>query len=388
MSDMKTYQVPFIGCLLFCCSLLQAQTADRKIWVKSPYFKVDYTTETDEKSGGKTIVWPSTENWVNDTCWVENVPLLEDWQHLFPSIKSDMAKDETASRTTICYLLEEEENETVLHCFLVMPGDVVTNLWLAHEETAILDRATGIRYKARRVEPNCWGKHFGVRAKKGDILDFRIYFPPLPPTTRSISIYGVPNWYLRGGRQIRLHRSKKAESLTLGWFFDDIPEFHTPCQVKQEGQYDKNDGHSWSVFTDAHLIKPIRENTMALWLTPSATYLAIAKEQNWMREYYGIEPGTLLVDGNGRQFKLRKAMGLPLGHTFWMEGFSGDFIAFLLEFDPLPIETTNITYYEPEGEPFDSWGANWKGNVFPSLDVQTLRENQRFFDYFPRQAVE
>ena len=40
--------------------------------------------------------------------------------------------------------MTEEGDETVLHCYLWMPRDVLTNIWLASEETAILEKETGI----------------------------------------------------------------------------------------------------------------------------------------------------------------------------------------------------------------------------------------------------
>lgn len=384
---MKTYRTIILTLTLLCWTFMEAQTDKPTIFIKSLYYSTPYKTIVDSLTNEKTIIWPSTENWVNDTCWVDNVPVSEDWQINFPAIKYKSKDTVDDGMTNVCWLLTEEQDETVLHCYLPMPGDVVTNLWLANDETAILDRETGIRYQARRSEPECWNKYFGVRANKDDILDFRIYFPQLPPTTRSISIYGVPNWYLRGGREIKLHRNRLEITSGLGWYLDSVPEFHMPRLIKPEDKYEKSDGHSWAVFTDAHLIKPVPEKTMALWLTPQATYLAIAMEQNWIREYFNFEPGTLLVDGNGKQYKLRELHGLPLEHVFWMEGFPGDYIGFVMRFDPLPIGITTITYYEPDGEPFDSWGANWKGNVIPNLDVQTLRENQKLFDYHPRETI-
>ena len=94
--------------------------------------------------------------------------------------------------------LTEEDGETVLHCYMKMPAEVVTNFWLASEETGIVDAETGVHYRARRSEPDCWKRYFTFRAPKDSIVDFRIYFPPLPETVNDVYIYGVPNWNLRG----------------------------------------------------------------------------------------------------------------------------------------------------------------------------------------------
>jgi hypothetical protein len=69
-----------------------------------------------------------------------------------------------------------------------------------------------------------------------------------------------------------------------------------------------------------------------------------------------------------------------------MEGNAGDYVAYVLVFDPLPLELTKVTYIVPEGEPFNAWGANWSGCVL-SLDVQELRDNQKLFNYHPRIIV-
>ena len=43
-----------------------------------------------------------------------------------------------------------------------------------------MDQETGVQYRIRRTEPDTYNKHFTVRAKKGDVLDLKIFFAPLP----------------------------------------------------------------------------------------------------------------------------------------------------------------------------------------------------------------
>ena len=79
---------------------------------------------------------------------------------------------------------------------------------------------------------------------------------------------------------------------------------------------------------------------MAAWFTPETTYLAIAYELNWTKEYYGFQPGTVLVDNaTGKKYKLRKVQGLPMKDLFFIHGVAGDMFAMVLEFEPLPIST-------------------------------------------------
>jgi len=273
----------------------------------------------------------------------------------------------------------------VLNCIFRMPSDIATNLWLASEETCILDLKTGIQYRAISSTPGTWKKYFAVKGHLGEFLNFKIYFPKLPETTRRVAIYGVPMWGMRG-HEVYLSQRNGTDSAKI--VYDKKPDIRTPRLVKPEGEkYEKSDGHSWSVYTDAHLIKPTKEHTIALWLTPEATYLAMAIEQNWMREYFIVEKGTMLIGPDNKFYKLRNAQGLPLGHIFWMEGCSGDYITFLLEFEPLPADITTVSYIEPDGEPFSSWGANWKGTSYYSLDVEMLRQNQKLFKYQKRKIV-
>ena len=158
-----------------------------------------------------------------------------------------------------------------------------------------------------------------------------------------------------------------------------------PKLVKEEApNYTKSDGHAWAVYTDAHLIKPEGNEKMALWRTPEATYLAHGIEQNWMREYFGVHSGTVLVDESGNRYKLKELVGFPIDHNFWMEGYSGDYFALVYVFEPLPLNVETISFMEPDGEPFKAWGANWDGQAAMGLDVDALRQNQSLFEYNKR----
>ena len=172
--------------------------------------------------------------------------------------------------------------------------------------------------------------------------------------------------------------------------YDTIPQFHKPYvhkeHMSEDKPYDAQNWNTWKVMRDAHLIKPLKDGTMALWRTPEATYLAIGFEQNWTTEYWSFGRDTRLVDDRGHQYKIREIQGLPMDELFFMEGNAGDYVAYVLVFDPLPLELTKVTYIVPEGEPFNAWGANWSGCVL-SLDVQELRDNQKLFNYHPRIIV-
>lgn len=381
---MKKCKIAILSLMACAAAVMQAKTDDVVVLGKGTVYLSNFEIKKDDATGEEYALWPSTENaWITDTCWAENVPVLSDSEAKAINIALSF---KSSTYTPLTWMLTEEEDETVLHCYLKMPPcDVLTNLWLASEETAILDRETGVQYRAKRTVPECWKKHLGVKAPKGSVLDLKIYFPRLPKSTRNIAIYGVPVWNMRGLEVKLKSRGKNAAEK-----YDEVPEFKTPRLVKAEGNYNKDDHNTWAVYTDPHLIKPVKgENVMALWRTPEATYLAMAIEQNWMREYYGFHPGMQLVaNGGGGIFELKEVLGLPKDHIFWMEGNSGDYLAYVCVFEPLPLDVDIIHFYEPDGEPFEMWGANWKGENIMNLDVDELRANQHLFEYKMRKVVD
>ena len=370
----------FTLCLVALASMTAfAQKNNAKLLATSrstflyPVSEVNIDNQTQER----TVIWSNTEDWNDNspTVWAENVPEAKFISNDF----AGMNREKNNRMAGLGWELTEEGDNTVLHCYMSMPADVVKNLWLASDETGIVDLKTGKNYRAQRSVPDCWGKHFAVKAKEGTVLDFQVFFPKLPSSTTRIAIYGVPNWSMRG-RNVTIKQGKAK--------YDKAPDFKQPKMVSKEKDYDKNNWHSWEVYTEPHLIKPTPEGTMAIWRTAEATYLAEAHEQNWMREYFSIHRGTILADESGHMYKLKEVKGLPSnGHLFWMEGYSGDHIAFLYVFEPIPLDVNTISFFEPDSEPFNAWGANWKGDSKYGLDINELRENQKLFKYNKRKVV-
>ena len=343
--------------------------------------------QKDPQTDKTTAKWYATNNsWIKDYCEMENAPIEKDILKIFPEM-INLPQDEK-SYMPMSWRLTAENNETVLHCYFTMPADEVTDMWLASEETCLVDQETGAQYRIRRTEPETYRKHFTIKAKKGDVVDLKIFFAPLAETTKEVRIYGVPNWSMMGTPVTVRHQVFGTwEPLD----YDTIPQLRKPRVEKEhmseDKPYDMQNWNTWKVMTDAHLIKPLKDGTMALWRTPEATYLAIGFEQNWTTEYWSFGHDIKLLDDTGHQYKIREVQGLPLDELFFLKGNSGDYVAYVLVFDPLPLELTKFTYIEPEGEPFNAWGANWSGHVLP-LDVKQLRDNQKLFEYQPRIIVE
>ena len=346
-------------------------------------------TVWDEELQDSVIEWHKTANkYRGDVKTVKTEDLNFAGRHTQPYQEIFEALDGIKSRNDLIGLfweLKEEDNQTVLHCYFTMPAHPVKRMWLGGEETYIVDEETGVHYKPRVTTPDVMQQYFTVQAPKDSLIDFTITFPPLPESTQYISITGVPNWGLYdSGNSIKINRRglENAE-------YDQKPNIRVPQLKQPEKNYNKDDADTWAYYHKVHTIKPLEnQKTFALWRTPEATYLAKPHNQTWTREYYGYDDTTFLLDGNGNQYKIKGIQGIPMNHLFWVEECAGDWFALVLEFEPIPLDVTQISYIELDGEPFNAWGANWEGKQIMNMDVETLRQNQKLFEYVERKIVE
>lgn len=378
----------FLSLMAIACLTMQAQT--KKVNVLAKCRDVLFTSypevTVDNKTKKKTMVWHDTENnsWHENMGFVKNVPTTTiDIETFFPQFSG---VNEGRPLNPIVWQLTEENDETVLHCYFRMPADIIENFWLCSEECVILDKETGTIYQSRRCVPDCYGKVFSIKEKEGTVLDFQIFFPKLPETAKEICIYGVPNWYMRGQNVYLDNRLFMRDLKVSIKYFDEMMSVHKAHLVSEAKNYNKDNHKTWAVYNDAHLIKPVKKDTYAIWRTEEATYLAEACEMNWMREYFGRGGNNILIDQSGHQYKCKEVLGYPNNDLFWVEGYSGDYFAIVMVFEPIPLYLENITYIEPEGEPFAMWGANWEGKVL-SFNIKELLDNQKLFKYHPRKVV-
>ena len=280
------------------------------------------------------------------------------------------------------WAIVRERNQTVLYCYFVAPFNATKEIWLGGDEAYIVDTKTGTRYTARGTDdPMSWNQTFGIKAPAGSWVEFRVYFPPLPKNVQEVYIFGVQKWGFRGQNKIWIGNTKTNQ------YDKKIPKFHVPQLIEPEkADYDPDDMDTYAVYNNAHLVQPMKEKTMAIWLTPEATYLALTAIQNWTREYFSFQSTIVLISESSstKQYKLRKVLGLPTDRQFFIEGLVGDHQAFILEFEPLPLDVTTISYYEPEGQPFKAWGANWDATFITNLNVSELKANQKLFKYYKR----
>lgn len=334
-----------------------------------------------EKDRNLSIVkWPDTEyqEWHDTIGIVKNVPTINDNEVSFPW-------DDYRGFTPMTWKLVDEGKNTVLHCYMKMPSDIVTNFWLGSGETVLLDQETGIIYQPKATVPaECYNKVFSIESKKGSVLDFQIVYNRLPDKARKLKVYGLPEWKMRGTDIQR----DMVTTMPLGSpDYDQVPKFHLPKLVKDSLNYDRNVNQSWAVYKDVHTIKPVENGTLALWRTKDATYLAMATEQNWYREWWGYGGNSVLMDDIGHRYKCKGLVGFQNDRLFWVEGYPGDYFAIVLIFEPIPLDLDTFSYIEPEGEPINMWGANWSGEVRSDLKVSELRQNQKLFNYHKRIVV-
>lgn len=334
-----------------------------------------------EKDRNLSIVkWPDTEyqEWHDTIGIVKNVPTINDNELSFPW-------DDYRGFTPMTWKLVDEGKNTVLHCYMKMPSDIVTNFWLGSGETVLLDQETGIIYQPKATVPaECYNKVFSIESKKDSVLDFQIVYNRLPDKARKLKVYGLPEWKMRG---TDIQRDMVATMPLGSPDYDQVPKFHLPKLVKDSLNYDRNVNQSWAVYKDVHTIKPVENGTLALWRTKDATYLAMATEQNWYREWWGYGGNSVLMDDIGHRYKCKGLVGFQNDRLFWVEGYPGDYFAIVLIFEPIPLDLDTFSYIEPEGEPINMWGANWSGEVRSDLKVSELRQNQKLFNYHKRIVV-
>lgn len=315
---------------------------------------------------------------IDDTnyAWIDDIRTVS----LSPEDKAKLKKKDMTGFVR----LVQEKKQTVLHCYLnVERKREVRGLSVCGSDTYIVDLDTGTRYRSRGAyDPKINERNIAFKVDKPTIVDIPVYFPPLPPTVKNVKIYGILGWYV-SGISLKLNRQNGKHG------YDKAPTLHTPKLETPANNYNPNDASTYPCYTDAHLVAPMPEYTMAMWRTPNTTYLAIAYEQNWKREYWGFNEGTVLVDDNtGKKYRLRKLQGLPKDETFFIRGLAGDMVAFVLEFEPLPLTTTSVSYHEADGKPFSVWGASWRGHHISNIPVDTLIDNQKKMEYCKRVIVE
>ena len=116
---MKKCKIAILSLMACAAAVMQAKTDDVVVLGKGTVYLSNFEIKKDDATGEEYALWPSTENaWITDTCWAENVPVLSDSEAKAINIALSF---ESSTYTPLTWMLTEEEDETVLHCYLKMP---------------------------------------------------------------------------------------------------------------------------------------------------------------------------------------------------------------------------------------------------------------------------
>lgn len=94
--------------------------------------------------------------------------------------------------------VDRYENESILHLVYTFEKDD-EQIFIASNDTYIIDRATEVRYKCRgTLIPHTFDHDFHVRGMRGKTVDFALVFPPLPRPEHdrwfNAICIGLPKW--------------------------------------------------------------------------------------------------------------------------------------------------------------------------------------------------
>ena len=132
-----------LSLMAIACLSMQAQENNNVVFLakSAGYWTATPSSAYDKKIKKSVARWPRTEkdDWFELSDLVlDNVPTIDNLSDLFPELIDPSSEDYQYS--PMPWLLTEENGETVLHCYLKMPADIVSNLWLTDEEGCLLDK--------------------------------------------------------------------------------------------------------------------------------------------------------------------------------------------------------------------------------------------------------
>ena len=140
----------FITLLLIAALAVSAEAEEvKKVTVLQQmgpmYFHYDKPV-LDSITKLSTVKWQSTENRHNkavDDQWAKNINCVSSnvIDNNFVNFPFGRLRDMPNDITPLYWELTEEDGETVLHCYMKMPAEVITNFWLASEDIKLITYA-------------------------------------------------------------------------------------------------------------------------------------------------------------------------------------------------------------------------------------------------------
>ncbi|MBQ0019738.1 MAG: M56 family metallopeptidase [Bacteroidales bacterium] len=125
---------------------------------------------------------------------VPSVPLAEDGLPILTDLPLNTNPNIIYSGAWV----DRYDNESILHLVYTFEKDD-EQIFIASNDTYIIDRATEVRYKCRgTLIPHTFDHDFHVRGMRGKTVDFALVFPPLPRPEHDRWFYaiciGLPKW--------------------------------------------------------------------------------------------------------------------------------------------------------------------------------------------------
>ena len=278
-------------------------------------------------------------------------------------------------------------------------------IWVASEETVILDIRTGAQYVARRIIGSdarmCQDNI--VRGMKDKVIEFQIEFPPLPRHTQHICFYGVPDIHSASKFEYRdkvfalndiqafhnitlgdsestslasLARRFRLGDVSVGWYSTERPPMPKPKLWKKAENYTGDDMDTYPRYTNTMLTPPHYIDrpypTYAAWFTKDATYIACIEPCYWNGTYFSIPQWAEITTDDGTTLSLMSSGGYPIDTNFFVDVLAGNCAVFILTFPPVPLTTRELTIV---------------GTSVATLSVADLLENQLLVKPFKPQVV-
>lgn len=313
------------------------------------------------------------------------------------------------------FMVEANETNTMLTFYYYCRNDV-ERIWVASEETVIMDPRTGTQYVARGIVGGnakmCCDNI--VRGKQGKVLEFKIEFPPLPRHMQRICLYGLPALNSIGEfsyRQrvfalddicrLRHHqlssdvidftkflRPSWKDGVSVGWYSRELPPKQTPKLYKKPAKYDIQDMDTYPRYKNAISIRPYFTDYVtprfAAWFTEDATYVAEIECCLWNGTFFRIDKTAYIqqsltpnrYEETSEQLHIISAGDYPIdGTNYFIDGLAGDCVAIIMKFPPVPKDTRFLNIW-----------INYEASAV-HLPVSELLANQYLVKPFKRTVV-
>lgn len=195
--------------------------------------------------------------------------------------------------------------------------------------------------------------------------------------------------------EIDQHKKKSASTAKVIHYDTEAPvHIRKPKLLEPSKGYISSDMSTFPIYGDAHIVEEPAikkgKNSLAIWCTKEATYIAQIHHHYWKRTYYQCPSGTYIRDcSTGDKYYIKDHWGLPLDQTFFIDGISGEYICLVSVFPPLPETCTVIDLIEPHVTDIVDGGPGWgHDDSCVNMSVAELQANQNKIKYKETKVIE